>query len=90
VSALPSFPYITANHEGHGTLGDPKLEGMFPDIFHALQHKLNFTYIAGRSPDLQWGAALDDTLLNWNGMIRQLQFKEIDIGNLSFICSNNE
>jgi len=80
VSALPSIPYITANHEGLGTLDDPKLEGMFPDIFHALQEKMNFTYMAGRSPDLQWGNALDDTLLNWNGIIRQLQYKEIDIG----------
>jgi len=85
VSALPSFPYVTANHEGLGTLDDPKLEGIFPDIFHLWQAKMNFSYLAGRPADSQWGGALDDTLLNWNGMVHQLQYQEIDMSRTCYI-----
>jgi len=59
------------------------MAGMFADIFHALQEKMNFTYDLVKPPDFEWGVEKDDQLGLWTGMVGQLQHRDVDIGNKS-------
>ena len=63
---------------GLAQVGSPKMEGMFADVFHALQEVMNFTYDLGSPEDSDWGVDLGGG--RWSGMIGQLQRREIDIG----------
>jgi hypothetical protein len=65
---------------GHGTLRDPKMQGMFADVFHSIQAIMNFTYDLSTPADGEWGALVANSTDLWTGMIGQLQRKDIDIG----------
>ena len=54
------------------------MEGMFAEVFHALQEVMNFTYVLKPPEDGEWGAVKDDN--TWTGMVGMLAAKEIDIG----------
>jgi len=86
VTTLESPPYLTAHYGGHGTIEEPRMEGMFADIFHALQEKMNFTYDLGKPPDFEWGVVKSDEPGAWTGMVGQLQRRDVDIGTQNNMC----
>ena len=71
-------PYITEMIPT-GSPGEFEMEGMYADVFFALQYILNFTFVLTKPPDGQWGALQSDG--TWTGMIRELQDERIDMGN---------
>jgi len=81
-SNILSFPFITEHLGGRGTKENPRMSGLFADIFHALQHTLNFTYNLTQPDDGEFGAVINEELGIWSGFVGQLQRGEIDIGNI--------
>ncbi len=88
IGGLPSKPYLYDFPEGdkingkqYFNYGNPA--GQFADVFLDLQAILNFTYTLEKPDDKAWGIKYPNG--SWNGMIRMLQFQEIDIGNGSDI-----
>ena len=71
-------PYITKMIPT-GSPGEFEMEGMYAEVFFALQYILNFTFVLTKPPDGQWGALQSDG--TWTGMIRELQDERIDMGN---------
>ena len=78
IYTLESIPYITKLNKVSGNSEEYEMEGMFAEVFFALQSVLNFTYTLKKPPDGNWGALQSDG--TWNGMVRLLQDKEADIG----------
>jgi len=64
------------------------MEGMFAEVFHALQEIMNFTYDLGQPEDGEWGALIINSSGLWTGMVGQLQRQDIDIGNSQTSCSS--
>ena len=59
---------------------DYGIDGLFPDVWHSLQEILNFTYTLNTPPDNKWGSLQSNG--QWNGMIKELRQKRIDIGRM--------
>ena len=53
----------------YGGAGDAGMEGLFADIFHVLQKRINFTYSLTKPPDEKWGGRDGQKNSGWNGMI---------------------
>ena len=81
VATLNSPPYITSMVQNGD--GEWVMEGMFAEVFHSLQHVLNFSYTLQPSVDGEWGAISSDGV-NWSGMVGMLQRKDIDIAATDF------
>ena len=48
-------------------------QGMFPDIWHALSARMNFTFTVERA--YEWGSVVNGT---WSGMIGKAEFSDIN------------
>ena len=53
-------------------------KGSFQDLIDMMKAALNFTYTLRPPPDNQWGARESNG--SWNGMIKLVQDKKVDIG----------
>ncbi|XP_046572371.1 glutamate receptor ionotropic, delta-1-like [Haliotis rubra] len=72
VSTKEYAPYVSIQRNGSIV----EFDGLCVDLLSNVAKALNFTYKLTEPPDGQWGTFLNDS---WNGLIRQLQFKEVDI-----------
>ncbi|CAC5388391.1 GRID1 [Mytilus coruscus] len=70
-SLLPWKPYIEIDEVTQD------YKGMTIELLKELSHRLNFTYELIHPPDGKWGVASSDNI--WNGMLGQLQRKEVDL-----------
>lgn len=77
VATLLSAPYVT-KMEPNNVTGSYEMEGMFAEVFYALQDIMNFTFVLRPPPDGEWGGDLGNG--SWSGMVGMLQRGEIDIG----------
>lgn len=60
-----SMPYITKMEQNAD--GEYEMEGMFADVFFALQEVMNFSISLNEPPDRQWGSDNGDG--TWTGMV---------------------
>ncbi|XP_067682646.1 glutamate receptor ionotropic, delta-1-like [Haliotis asinina] len=72
VSTKEYAPYVSIQRNGSVV----KFDGLCVDLLSNVAKALNFTYQLTETPDGQWGTFVNGS---WNGLIRQLQFKEVDI-----------
>ncbi len=75
-----SPPYTTKLSKESGSW---QMDGMFSQVFHTLQNKLNFTYELENSIDGQWGVVKPDGV-TWTGMVGMLMRKDVDIAATDF------
>ena len=54
IAALESVPYITSMKPVQDQPGYFQMEGMFAEVFFALQEIMNFTFTLIQPPDMQW------------------------------------
>ena len=78
IATLESMPYITRMDPIKGKEGFYTMQGMFAEVFFALQEIMNFSYTLQKPPDGNWGALQSDG--SWTGMVKMLQNHQIDIG----------
>ena len=76
IAALESVPYITSMTPVQGQPGYFQMEGMFAEVFFALQEIMNFTFTLIQPPDMQWGALQADG--SWSGIVNLLQTQQVD------------
>ena len=79
VMTIVAPPYTT-EMTATAVPGEFEMNGMFPEVFFALQYVLNFTYVVTTPSERQWGALQSDG--TWSGMVRELQEDRADIGNI--------
>ena len=90
IAVLPSQPYLELTC---GTSVEQRnncsMSGMFPEVFFILQSILNFTFVFHQPEDGNWGNKVENASGTfWNGMIGQLQRREIDLAPTSFSVIN--
>ncbi|XP_076113503.1 glutamate receptor U1-like [Mytilus galloprovincialis] len=71
VSTIPSYPFVMFDNT------TKTYTGITMKLLKHLSEGLNFTYDLIGPPDGNWGAELDNGY--WNGMVGQLQRKEVDM-----------
>ncbi|XP_076113502.1 glutamate receptor U1-like [Mytilus galloprovincialis] len=71
VSTIPSYPFVVLNNR------TKTYTGITMDLLRHLSDGLNFTYDLIGPPDGNWGAEIGNG--TWNGMVGQLQRKEVDM-----------
>ncbi|XP_076114569.1 putative glutamate receptor [Mytilus galloprovincialis] len=71
VNTLPFSPFVQFNNE------TDQYTGITIEILNQLSRDLNFTYEIQPPPDGNWGAEKYNG--SWNGMVGQLQQREVDI-----------
>ncbi|KAL4219833.1 hypothetical protein ACF0H5_020245 [Mactra antiquata] len=75
VSTLPYPPFVIKNIDN----GTALYEGFCIDLLKELSRILNFTYFIMEPPDGYWGDYDSEDNFTFNGLVGQLQRKEIDI-----------
>ena len=70
VESNPPSSNVTVDDEGRVL----SAEGLFPDIFHIMQHKMNFSFSMRTSRDRKWGSKTNGT---WNGKKNLSQLKTL-------------
>ena len=82
VTTLESYPYISSMIPVQGKPGFYQMNGMFAEVFFALQEVMNFTFSLIRPADSQWGALQADG--SWTGMVNLLATEQVDIAATDF------
>ncbi|XP_071080960.1 glutamate receptor ionotropic, delta-1-like [Haliotis cracherodii] len=72
VSTKEYAPFVRILRNGSNV----EFVGLCVDLLSNVAEALNFTYRLTEPPDGEWGTFQNDS---WNGLIRQVQFKEVDM-----------
>lgn len=74
MSTVADAPFV---YERVGDEGKRALEGFCADLLKELSKRLGFTYHMALVADGEYGKPIDNTSLNWNGMVGEVMFRRI-------------